>query len=173
MMIDHYLPLVNVCLYFCVTVNKQKKEIIMNKNLKNLQLFYASVMADAVYHFDNAGILNMVTEKKFQQQHLTAASQLKQLNIATPEELFSYFSEVFGCIQWDVHQNDGAVVAKGKHCLLCSLAKRMQTAQPCFLYCINPTRALLKAMQPGFDLKVEKTLWDSDDCIFSALKTIN
>jgi len=133
----------------------------MEQDLKTLQLFYASALADSVYHYTNAGILSMVTEKKAGQP-----SQLKQLKISTPEQLFELFSRIFGCIQWDVKTISDEVIATGNHCLLCSLAKKMQTAQPCFIYCINPLKAMAKAMEPSYKLKVEHTLWDGDYCEF-------
>lgn len=138
----------------------------MEKELKTLQLFYASVLADSVFYYNNAGILNMVTEKKAKQQELTAASQLKQLNINSPEELFEFFSRVFGCIQWQTETTEEGLVARGKHCLLCSIAKKMQTAQPCFIYCINPFRSMMNALNNGHHLSVEQTLWDGDICEF-------
>lgn len=138
----------------------------MEKERKTLQLFYASVLADAVYHFNKAGILSLVTEEKRRQQALTAASQLKQLGIDTPGELFAYFSKVFGCIQWNYECREEASVATGGHCLLCSLAKKMQTAQPCFIYCINPFREMLKAMDPSYRLSVEETCWTGERCVF-------
>lgn len=138
----------------------------MEQELKTLQLFYASVLADSVCHYNNAGILSMVTEKKAGQQELTAASQLKQLKVSTPEQLFDLFTRVFGCIQWKVEKTQLGVVARGNHCLLCSLAKKMQTAQPCFIYCINPLKALLKEMEPSNRLSVGHTLWDGNCCEF-------
>ena len=146
----------------------QKKLLVMEKRLKTLQLFYASVLADSVNHYNNAGILSLVTEKKLNQQKLTASSQLKQLGITDPQQLFSYFSEVFGCIKWETEGDMENLTAKGNHCLLCSIAKKMQTAQPCFMHCINPFRSMLEAMDPSYKLTVEKTLWDSDQCIFKA-----
>jgi hypothetical protein len=96
----------------------------MEQDLKTLQLFYASALADSVYHYNNAGILSMVTEKKAGQQALTAASQLKQLRINTPEQLFELFSRIFGCIQWNVKTISDEVIATGNHCLLYNLAKK-------------------------------------------------
>ncbi|MBN2348522.1 MAG: L-2-amino-thiazoline-4-carboxylic acid hydrolase [Bacteroidales bacterium] len=142
----------------------------MEKELKTLQLFYASVLADSVFYYNNAGILNMVTEKKAKQQELTAASQLKQLHINSPEELFEFFSNVFGCIQWQTVTTKEGLAARGKHCLLCSIAKKMQTAQPCFIYCINPLRAMINALNNGHHLSVEKTLWDGDICEFKVAR---
>jgi hypothetical protein len=138
----------------------------MDQDLKTLQLFYASVLADSVYQYNNAGILSMVTEKKAGQQALTAASQIRQLRINTPEKLFELFSRIFGYVQWNVKITPIEAIATGNYCLLCSLAKKMQTAQPCFIYCINPIKAMLKAMEPSYKLAVEHTLWDGNNCEF-------
>lgn len=139
----------------------------MENELKTLQLFYASVLADSVCHYNDAGILNLVTEKKAGLQELTAASQLKQLGIRNPEQFFAFASKVFGCIQWECHEGENRMTFKGNHCLLCSLAKKRQTAQPCFIYCINPFKSFMKAMAPSYHLSVEQTLWDSDHCEFN------
>lgn len=143
----------------------------MENNLKTLQLFYASVMADAVKEFHNAGILDQVTENKRIQQSLTATAQLNQLNINTPKELFEKFSELFGCIQWNVEEYNSGCKAIGEKCLLCALAKKMQTTAPCRIYCINPLKSLLKAMNPSYDLVIEKTLWNGNACIFKAVSS--
>jgi hypothetical protein len=143
----------------------------MENNLKTLQLFYASVMADAVKEFHKAGILDQVTENKHKQQSLTAPAQLNQLNINTPKELFEKFSELFGCIQWNVQENTDEFKATGEKCLLCALAKKLQTAAPCRIYCINPLKSLLKAMNPSYDLVIEKTLWNGNACIFKAVSS--
>jgi hypothetical protein len=138
----------------------------MEKDIKTLQLFYASVLADSVYHYAHSGILNLVCETKRKQQKLTAPTQIKQLGIQNPKELFIYFSRVFGCIKWVVSETEEGFMARGKHCLLCHLTKRRQTSQPCHIYCINPFRELLKAMHPSYKLSVESTLWESDACVF-------
>lgn len=143
----------------------------MDDKLKTLQLFYASVMADSVYHYHESGILNLVTEEKRKRQALTAATQLKQLGISTPEELFRFFSNVFGCIQWEYIGNEQEAIAKGSHCLLCSLARKMQTAQPCHIYCINPFREMLMSMEPSHKLTVDETLWNGEKCLFRVTKS--
>ena len=150
-----------------------KKENIMSKELKTLQLFYASALADSVYHYNKSGILNLVTEEKRKTQALTSGSQLKQLGISTPEELFEFFSKVFGCIEWNYQESDGELIASGKHCLLCGLAKKMQTAQPCYIYCINPFREMLNAMTPSYKLSVDETLWDGEKCVFKLTKNMD
>ena len=142
----------------------------MEKEFKTLQLFYAAALADSVYHYHNAGILNLVTEAKLNQQKLTAPSQLKQLNIENPVDLFKHFSEVFGCIRWELSEEKEEVLARGKQCLLCSIARKMNTERPCYIYCINPVKSLLEAMSPAYHLSVEKTLWEGEECIFRVQK---
>ncbi len=143
----------------------------MKDDIKTLQLFYASVMADSVKHYHDAGILEAVTPKKANLQAMTAGTQLKQLGIKTPEELFSYFSRVFGCIKWDYAPLAENATATGKHCLLCSIAKKMNTAQPCHIYCINPFKAFLASMNPAFRLNVKETLWEGSQCTFEIIKS--
>lgn len=138
----------------------------MEKNLKTLQLFYAAALADSVYHYNNAGILGTLTEEKYKRQCITAPSQLKQLNINHPAELFTTFSKLFGCIHWEVEQNDTELRARGTSCLLCALAKKINAPAPCHMYCINPFKAMLKSIEPGYKLDVEKTLWNDTECLF-------
>ena len=142
----------------------------MQNDIKTLQLFYAGALADSVKHYHDAGILEVVTEKKAKLQAMTAAPQLKQLGINNPEELFNYFSRVFGCIQWEFDNSASSPTATGKHCLLCSIAKKMNTAMPCDVYCINPFRAFLNAMNPSHKLEVKETLWEGEKCVFNVKK---
>jgi hypothetical protein len=162
--------LVDVTDPYIVNELYNQKEDIMSKELKILQLFYASALADSVYHYNKSGILNLITEEKRNTQALTAESQLKQLGVSTPKELFEFFSKVFACIQWDYKENNDEIIASGSHCLLCGLAKKMQTAQPCYIYCINPFREMLNAMTPSYKLSVDETLWKGNKCIFTLTK---
>ena len=138
---------------------------------KLLQLFYAGALADSVNYYSRAGILESVTEAKLRQQQVAAPGQLRQLNINTPEELFSQFSEIFGCIDWKVTQGGEDINAYGESCLLCSIAKRTGTSQPCNIYCINPFRSLSGAMDPSYSLTVKETLWEGGKCEFILEKT--
>lgn len=144
----------------------------MTKENKLLQLFYAGVLADSVSNYNKAGILGQVTETKLAQQKIAAPAQLKQLEINSPEELFESFSRIFGCIEWNMSKDGNAISACGNSCLLCSIAKKMGTAQPCHIYCINPFRALAEALNPSFSLEVCETLWEGEKCRF-VLKAVN
>ena len=138
----------------------------MSKDQKLLQLFYAGVLADTICQYEQEGVLVNVTQRKLNQQKLSAPGQLKQLEISNPEELFRKFSEIFGCINWEVEKNENGYSAIGKSCLLCAISKRMNTSSPCDLYCINPLRSMLEAMKPSYRLEVSETLWNGGRCEF-------
>lgn len=144
----------------------------MTEEFKLLQLFYAGVLADSVNHFEKAGILEKVTETKFNQQQFAASAQLKQLGINSAEELFDRFSKIFGCIQWKVRADKERFIAMGESCLLCSISKKIGTAQPCYIYCINPFKSFAKALEPSLNLRVNETLWDGPKCEFELNRSL-
>ncbi len=136
------------------------------KRLKMLQLFYAGVLADSVRRYSEAGILNEVEAQKEKEQRMAAKGQLAQLQISTPAEIFKMYSEVFGCISWNIEETEDKLTARGHSCLLCSIAKKMNLPKPCNIYCINPVRAQAESLDGGFRLNVASTLWESDKCEF-------
>lgn len=168
MMIDHYFPGgSNVS----TLQNKLKtKNMETEKKLKMLQLFYAGVLADSIKNYNQAGILESVEARKAAEQKLMAGGQLAQLNINSPGEVFSVFSEVFGCIHWQIDAEDNKIIATGKNCLLCSIAKKMNIPQPCKMYCINPFSAMAEKM--GYILNAESTLWENESCRFVLRKNL-
>ena len=140
------------------------------KRLKMLQLFYAGVLADSVRRYSEAGILNAVEAQKEKEQRMAAKGQLAQLQISTPGEIFKMFSEVFGCISWDIEETDDKLTARGNSCLLCAIAKKMNLPKPCNIYCINPVRAQAESLDGGYRLNVGSTLWESDKCEFVVIR---
>jgi hypothetical protein len=136
------------------------------KRLKMLQLFYAGVLADSVKRYSEAGLLSSVEAQKEKEQKMAAKGQLAQLQITTPAEIFRLYSEVFGCIPWNISENETRLTARGYSCLLCAIAKKMDLSKPCHIYCINPVRAQIEALEGGYGLKVASTLWESDSCEF-------
>ena len=136
------------------------------KSLKILQLFYAGVLVDALSVYETFGITEQVTIRKQEQQHRTAKTQLQQLIVGTPEELFEKISQVFGCDNWKVESTAMGLEATGKGCLLCMIAKNLWTVQPCDIYCIQPLKALNAALDPGWKLSVTETLWEGKQCQF-------
>jgi hypothetical protein len=140
------------------------------KRLKLLQLFYAGVLADSVRRYSEAGILSHVEAQKAEEQKMAAKGQLAQLQITTPAGIFRLFSEVFGCISWNIEEADNMVTARGYSCLLCAIAKKMDLPKPCNIYCINPVRAEVEGLEGGFRLNVASTLWESDKCEFEVAR---
>lgn len=143
------------------------------KKLKLLQLFYAGVLADSTSNYEKFGILDLVTEKKEAEQILTASGKLAQLGIDSPEKLFESFSEIFGCIQWKIEKQLGKLIASGNSCLLCAIAKKMNTAQPCHIYCTNPFKSFVSALGNDLELNVKETLWDGNKCEFEVFNKIS
>jgi len=139
------------------------------KRLKMLQLFYAGVLADSVRRYSEAGILEAVEEKKKQEQKMAARGQLAQLQITVPAEIFRLYSGVFGCISWEIEETQEKVTAIGHSCLLCAIAKKMDLPKPCNIYCINPVRAQVEALEGGYRLEVASTLWESNKCEFDVI----
>jgi len=136
------------------------------KKLKLLQLFYAGVLADAIDNYERFGIREAVTDKKAAEQLVMARGQRIQMGIETSEQMFTTFSDIFGCIQWNVTLGPGTVTGEGGSCLLCAIAKKKGTAQPCRMYCINPMTAMAAALEPSCMLTVRETLWDGNRCRF-------
>ncbi len=136
------------------------------KRLKMLQLFYAGVLADSVRRYSEAGILADVEAQKEMEQKMAAKGQLAQLRITDPSGIFNVFSEVFGCISWNIEETEEKLTARGHSCLLCAIAKKMNLPKPCNIYCINPVRAQVEGLERGYRLNVRSTLWESDKCEF-------
>jgi hypothetical protein len=141
--------------------------MIQAEDTKTLQLIYAALMVDAASNFEHFGVIEQVAEKKAREQILAAPSQIAQLGITTPRQLFERFSTVFGCARWTVvEEYGGATVAETAGCLACTIAKKRGSGKPCELYCINPFRALAGALSPAKNLEVVETLWDGARCRF-------
>jgi hypothetical protein len=138
------------------------------KKLKLLQLFYAGVLADSIKNYASTGVLEEVERTKAIEQRLVAKGQLAQLNIDSALSLFSTFSEVFGCINWNIKVFDNKTIATGNSCILCAIAKKMAIPRPCNMYCINPLNALAGGL--GCNLEIKSTLWESSSCEFVAEK---
>ncbi len=71
---------------------------------RTLQLFYAGLMLDAASNFEHFCVSQQVAEKNAQEQVLAAPSQLVQLEIRTPHDLFERFGVIFGYAAWTVNE---------------------------------------------------------------------
>lgn len=137
-----------------------------NGNLGLLQLFYAGVLVETANNYAQMGVMEQIAEKKRREQAIAASAQLTRLGAKNPAELFTKMKEVFGCVNWQIEENGNITRATGSNCLMCAIAKKTGSAKPCDLYCINPMKAFGEAMRPGKKLNIEKTLWESNECVF-------
>ncbi len=71
---------------------------------------------------------------------------------------------------WKVEGEEKAFTAEARGCLLCAMGKRMGSAQPCRLYCINPMEGMIKGLDPSLALITRETLWDGERCLFEVRK---
>lgn len=134
------------------------------QHIKMLQMAYAGVLADAVAQYDKEGVLESVTERKRQYQMATGAMMTKQFGVSKPEEAFTKLVEVFGCANWQITPNGDGFTAESASCMLCGMAKKMQGASPCNVYCLNPMEAMVKGVDPGAEFETMETLWDGAKC---------
>lgn len=137
-----------------------------SETLKRLQLFYAGVLVDAVRQYSKHGVLEAVTEDKRREQEQAAPAQLARLGIAKPRDIFTTYTELFGCADWKVQDEGGGVRAITGTCLACGIAKKLGAPSPCAISCINPLGAQANALNPPHRLEVEGTLWDGNACVF-------
>ena len=136
----------------------------MEKDFRTLQLFYAAAVSDAAFHYGQHRIFDAVTEEKRTRQDQSAEVQLKQLGINELGDVYKRFAEIFGCTDWTVDITDDSIMAENTSCMLCSLARKQGTPQPCRPFCINPFSAYARVM--GYKLDVKETLWDGEKCLF-------
>jgi hypothetical protein len=137
------------------------------KTLKTLQLFYAGALVDAVRQYSKQGVLEAVTEAKRREQELSAPEQLKRLGINKAEDIFSTYTELFGCADWKVDAREPELRMRTKSCLACALAKKLGAPSPCAISCINPVTSQAAALDPPMRLSVEATLWEGEACVFA------
>jgi len=136
----------------------------MTDETKILQLFYAAALSDAAYHYGRHRVFDKVTQEKKEQQVFSAKRQLSQLGIEGLTDVYKRFSQIFGCALWSIEEKNGVITASSNSCLLCALARKQGSPQPCRPFCINPFTAY--AAEFGYELDVQETLWDGERCLF-------
>jgi len=139
------------------------------EDLKMLQLVYAGALAEAAYFYEREGIIEKVNAEKKSLQDRAAPGQITHWGITSLEETYKFLERLFGCARWKVFQEDHEgkdpqLVAETESCTLCGIAKKRGSGKPCELYCINPLTSYARHF--GYELKVEKTLWEEDRCRF-------
>lgn len=134
------------------------------KKFKMLQMFYAGVLADSVLRFSKEGILEKVTTQKRQEQIAGGKVRVAQLGIKKPKEVFEILPEVFGCANWKVEENSDGFEATATNCMLCGFTKKLGTASPCNIYCLDAMEGLIKGLDENAGYEVLSTLWNDNEC---------
>ncbi len=138
------------------------------RKLSALQNVYAASIAETVNTYQGLGQLSSIVARKEARQEQTAPFMLQQLGIETEEEVFSKLSDIFGCANWKVGQQETGFVATATACKLCALSKEMGGASPCHGWCIDPMTAMIKeiARRKGSvaQVRLEGTLMEQERC---------
>jgi len=136
------------------------------EKVKLLQAVYAGALADAVLRFGREGILEKITAQKELEQMAGGKVRAAQLGITTKEDVFFKLSDLMGCAQWKLepdNESDGfTAVTSG--CMLCAMAKRMGTASPCRIYCLDPMKGMIAGLDSEASFDVKSTLFDGCEC---------
>jgi|GEM_PF-3582835 len=108
------------------------------QKLATIRNVYAGVLADAVKHMGEAGVLEQITRKKRAEQLNTGKAKAEQFGIVDPRNVFRSISDLFQCADWMIDDRSGGFYASASQCLLCGFAKKMGAQNPCRIYCLDP-----------------------------------
>lgn len=136
----------------------------LEQKIKMLQMVYVGALVDSLRWYSKEGILEKVTEEKRKEQFSTGKQRLSQFGASEPEQVFMKLSDLFNCARWEVDKKDSQFSAEARGCMLCVVAKKFMTGSPCKIYCLDPMEAMIKAIDPAIQFKVQETLWDGDKC---------
>ena len=134
------------------------------KDIQLLQLTYAAVLADAVAQLAKEDVLEKVTKRKKAEQKATGKMKAEQFGITAPEAVFTRLAEIFDCAAWGIRNGENEFVAETKACKLCTIAKKINSPAPCYLYCLDPMEGMIKGLNSDSTFTVEETLWDGRKC---------
>ncbi len=140
----------------------------IEKKLALMQNTYAAAIAEAVNTYDKLKVLDKLVETKKERQAQTAPYMNTQLEIASPEDVFTKLADTFGCANWTIEKTESGFTATATSCKLCALSKRMGGANPCYGWCLDPMFAMMTAVSNGKidskSISVHSTLMTGDCC---------
>jgi hypothetical protein len=138
--------------------------------LKLLQQVYVQVLAEAVFNFKQAGILEEVRKEKRKKALASGEKKVTQFDISEPEEVFQFTSQLFNCAHWETEKTEAGFLAEAEECQLCKLAKKSGAGMPCYLYCLDPMEGMIKGLDSNFEFEVLETLWGGEACRIKVTK---
>ena len=145
-------------------MSNEDKIAILEQKIKTLQMLYAAALADSTLRYGKAGILDGITDEKRAEQLNTGAAMAERFGVKEPKQAFEKIQDIYGCASWICEDTDNGFSAVCANCMLCAISKKMGPYSPCRIFCLSPIEAMIKAVSPGAEFTVEKTLWDGDEC---------
>jgi hypothetical protein len=100
------------------------------KKLLLMQNTYAATVAEAVNNYEKLKVLDKIVETKKERQAQTDPYMNTQLEVTSPEEVFTKLAGTFGCANWTIEKTADGFVANATSCKLCALSKRMAGISP-------------------------------------------
>lgn len=136
----------------------------IEKTLDTVRLFYIGGIVDSLLHFQKHGVLKAVAEDKRNAGLARGPMQVRKLGISDPRHVFLKTAELFACASWTITEEGDGFVAEARSCRLCAMCKKAQAPSPCFMYCLDPLRGMLKALDPTLEFSMVETLWNGERC---------
>ncbi len=90
------------------------------------------------------------TKRKKAEQKATGKMKAEQFGITSPESVFTRLAEIFDCAAWEIRNVKNEFVAETKACKLCAIAKKIDSASPCYLYCLDLRRPKMDFLDQFF-----------------------
>ncbi|HCG36600.1 MAG TPA: hypothetical protein DER23_09695 [Clostridiales bacterium] len=138
----------------------------IEKKFSLLQNTYAASIAETVNTYEKLKVLDTIVEKRKERQTQIASFLNQQLGIETVEDVFCMLSQIYGCANWVIEKTNNGYIATAVSCKLCALSKKMEGANPCHGWCLDPMFAMITAtgkVDTG-SIVVESTLMTGDCC---------
>ena len=142
----------------------EEKIAALERKIKALQMSYAGALADAVLRYGRAGILDELTNAKRDEQMKGGPALAARLGIKEPKQAFQNVQELYECADWEYKDTETGFVAACANCMLQALCKKMGSGSPCRIFCLSPIEAIIRGLKPDAEFKVEKTLWEDEQC---------
>lgn len=136
----------------------------LEQKVKLLQTVYAGALVDFMLRMEKEGIIEKVTSEKKEEQMLIGKLHASQFGIEKPEDTFIKLSELFGCANWMIKNDNEGFVAEATSCILCIMAKKMGAQSPCNIFCLDPMEGMIKGINPDLTYDVMETLWIGRKC---------
>lgn len=133
------------------------------------------LIAQVLQSYSKEGVIKEVITAEKEEQILRGKQLTSLLGIGVPTEVFTRFSEFFGCTKWEINPKKGGFLAINKECRFRDIFRELGESgavNPCDICCLNLMEGLVKSLEPDCFFYVEETLWDGDKCRVTVLREV-